>query len=104
MLSALRGLAGKGTDQDAATNGVSEPYAFDNDNYVYPNLYQEADEMLVVSLLMYIMTDLRALARQNKLTHGPERIVNLPTTLEATLACIEENAQQAWVKGFPMND
>ena len=98
MLSALRGLAGKGSATDeAAANSSQAPYAFDatsGGNYTYPNLFQEADEMLVVALLMYIMTDLRAMAKQKQLKHGPERILNLPTTLEATLACIEENAEQ----------
>lgn len=93
MFSALRGLSGKGSKEDANSASSQSAFAFGND-YAYPSLFQEADEMLLVSLLMYIMTDLRAMAKQKRLQHGPERIVDLPATLEATLSCIEDNADQ----------
>jgi hypothetical protein len=51
------------------------PYCFDNDDttqhqrtpYQWPTLYEEADEMLQLSLLIYTLTDLRKLARQHVL-------------------------------------
>ena len=84
---------GRGNKAAATTTTTTTPFCFDQDGYAYPNLFQEADEMTVVALLLYIMTDMRALAKTDQLAHGPERILTLPTTLEATLTCIEENVE-----------
>lgn len=72
------------------------PFSFsDDESYDYPNLYQEADEMLVVALLMYAITDLRTMAKKKKVElQNPERILNLPVTLETALAMIEDNLEQ----------
>ena len=85
----------KGTASNRRNNKTAlKKYAFDDDGYTYPNLYQEADELLLVALLMYTFTDLRALARrQGKLLTTPAPILNLPITLEAALNHIEENRQ-----------
>jgi hypothetical protein len=61
---------------------------FEKDGYIYPNLFQEADEMMLVALLMYTFTDLRTMARQNKL---PDRsILSLPITLD----CVAHNRRK----------
>ena len=46
---------------------------------------------MLVALLMYTFTDLRALARQGKL--ADESILNLPITLEAALNTVEQNLE-----------
>ena len=83
-----KGLLGK---DDEETNVA--PFSFDKkDGYVYPSLYEEADEMLQVSLLIYTMTDLRTLAKRKstELTN-PERVLSLPLNLATCLETIEEN-------------
>jgi hypothetical protein len=90
MLSGLLSLGGKGKADRAST---SVGYDFD-DGYDYPCVYHEAGEMLSVAMLIYVMTDLRILAKQNQLERGPERILDLPTTVEATIRCIEDNSEQ----------
>ena len=87
MISGILSFASSGRAKAEA----KQPYTFDQDGYPFPNLYEEADEMLVVAMLMYIMTELRTMAKQKRLQHGAERILNLPTTLEAVICCIEEN-------------
>lgn len=79
------------TTTTAAGSNASKKYAFE-DGYTYPNLFQEADELLVVALLMYTFTDLRKLARQGKLGANPA-ILNLPITLETALNNVEENLE-----------
>jgi Lipase (class 3) len=97
------------------------PFSFGND-YTYPNLFQEADEMLQVSLLIYTVTELRTLAKNsikendnttksannnssnrskqqqqtttlNKLV-TPERILQLPLTLHTCLEMIQDNLER----------
>jgi hypothetical protein len=82
----------------AAAIPVSPPpplYCFDRDDqYQYPTLYEEADEMLHVSMLIYSITDLRSLAknpkRKNELL-SPEKVLQLPLTFHTCLESIEEN-------------
>lgn len=58
---------------------VEAPFEFDGDTYNYPSLYEEADEMLQVALLIYTMTDLRTLAKKKKTTLvNPELVLTLP--------------------------
>lgn len=73
-----KGLRGDGYDEKQEEN-VEAPYVFDSDTYNYPSLYEEADEMLQVALLIYTMTDLRALAKKKKTTLvNPELVLTLP--------------------------
>lgn len=59
-------------------------------SYTFPNLYQEADELLLVALLTYTITDLRSMAKQEKL---PAKILELPLSLEMCLSVIEDNLE-----------
>lgn len=73
-----KGLRGDGGEEKQEEN-VEAPYAFDVDTYNYPSLYEEADEMLQVALLIYTMTDLRTLAKKKKTTLiNPELVLTLP--------------------------
>lgn len=77
------------------------PFAFESggdddgdDSYRYPNLYEEADEMLQVSMLIYSITDLRTLAKdpkRNANLASPEKILELPLSLSTCLQVLEEN-------------
>ena len=82
---------GAGLGTAAASPRADIKYAFEDGKYVYPNLFQEADELMLVALLMYTFTDLRALARQGKL--ADQSMLNLPITLEAALNTVEQNLQ-----------
>jgi len=86
----LRNTLGKEEEEQVA----AEPFSFANDTYKYPSLYEEADEMLQVALLIYTMTDLRALAKKKdtKLLN-PERVLTLPLNLGTCLEMIEENLE-----------
>lgn len=83
-----------GKSLDSKAMGDIKPYTFGCD-YEWPNLFTEADEMLQLSLLIYIMTDLRILAKkkENGLT-TPEKILTLPLSLETMAAMIAENLEQ----------
>jgi hypothetical protein len=86
-----KGLRGDGDDEKQEEN-VEAPYVFDSDTYNYPSLYEEADEMLQVALLIYTMTDLRALAKKKKTTLiNPELVLTLPLRLGTCLRMIEDN-------------
>lgn len=67
------------------------PFFFENDNYEFPVLYDEADSMLQVSLLIYTITDLRTLAKNHSKIQSPERILKLPLRFTTCLEMIEEN-------------
>jgi predicted lipase len=64
-------------------------HAFD-DAYEWPNLFEEADEMLLVSLLIYPFTKLRQLARNGSLS--AENILDLPITAREAIQAVEQNA------------
>lgn len=91
-------VAGK-VDGNSSSGNI--PFCFEKDGYQFPSLYEEADEMTVVALLMYSMTELRALVRKNK---GPKEILQLPITLERMLELIEENFEsiQTEIAGHDM--
>jgi len=74
-------------------NKPSSLFAFDKDGYQYPNLFQEADEMTLLALLMYTVTDLRKMAKEQRLGNNPEKILQLPLTLDTALEVIEENLE-----------
>ena len=76
------------------------PYGFDcHDNsgtspYQWPTLYEEADEMLQLSLLIYTITDLRSIAKKPKLAkqlQDPDKILKLPLSLVVFLQVLQEN-------------
>lgn len=77
-------------DATTTSNTPATPYAFATDGYAFPSLYEEADEMTIVALLMYTMTELRALARKEKVSN---EILKLPITLEKTLELIHDNLE-----------
>mmetsp|Transcript_13526 Transcript_13526/g.19798 ORF Transcript_13526/g.19798 Transcript_13526/m.19798 type:complete len:478 (+) Transcript_13526:52-1485(+) len=88
-----------GISSNDKVNKEVEPFTFDaNDVYKYPTLFEEADEMLQVSLLIYTFTDLRFLAKKAKdgtLKGGefkdPDLILSLPLNLSTCVGLIEEN-------------
>lgn len=85
-----KGKTGKTGEEKEATG---EPFTF-ADDYTYPNLYEEADEMLQVALLIYPITDLRTLAKKKgKELKTPEKILDLPLTLETALGMINDNIE-----------
>eukprot|EP00591_Stephanopyxis_turris_P002398 CAMPEP_0195512536 /NCGR_PEP_ID=MMETSP0794_2-20130614/4461_1 /TAXON_ID=515487 /ORGANISM="Stephanopyxis turris, Strain CCMP 815" /LENGTH=436 /DNA_ID=CAMNT_0040640341 /DNA_START=27 /DNA_END=1337 /DNA_ORIENTATION=+ len=63
---------------------------FDVDDYVWPNLWREADDMLQASLLIYPFTKLRQLAREGKLK-GTDNVLTLPVTAKCALEMIKDN-------------
>lgn len=85
----------------AAASQPPPSYSFADDGYAFPNLFEEADEMSIVALLMYTMTELRALAKQDKVSH---EILKLPITLEKTLQLIHDNldAIKSEIEGHEM--
>jgi predicted lipase len=72
-----------------AVGTASATPAFD-DSYAWPNLFQEADEMLLVSLLIYPFTKLRQLARDGSVS--AQNILNLPITAQQAIEAVEQNA------------
>lgn len=94
----LKKLLGKNGGDGAQVGPASPkppPFGFGwQDGYQYPTLFEEADEMLQASLLVYSITDLRSLARDPKKKTGlksPEKILEMPLTLHTCLEMIEEN-------------
>eukprot|EP00536_Pseudo-nitzschia_multiseries_P018830 jgi/Psemu1/248934/estExt_Genewise1.C_31930004 len=85
-------------DGDGVSPQPTPPFTFEDeegeDSYQYPNLYEEADDMLRVSLLIYSIADLRTLAKdpkkKDKLTK-PERILDTPMTLQTCMQVLEDN-------------
>jgi len=64
------------------------------DEYKYPNLYEEADEMLQTSLLIYSIADLRSLAKDPKIKDklkAPENILDMPLSIRTCLQALENN-------------
>lgn len=74
-----------------------QPFTFGHkefDSYQYPNLYEEADEMLQASMLIYSITDLRTLAKDPKKKEklkSPEKILDLPLNLKTCLQVLDDN-------------
>mmetsp|Transcript_7428 Transcript_7428/g.18206 ORF Transcript_7428/g.18206 Transcript_7428/m.18206 type:complete len:519 (-) Transcript_7428:30-1586(-) len=73
------------------------PFTFghhDVEPYQYPSLYDEANEMLQVSMLIYSLTDIRSLAkdpeRKAKLK-SPELILDLPLSLRSCMQVLDDN-------------
>lgn len=92
-------LGGKKKNDDNTSSAstiskTSHPFNFEDGSYRYPNMAEEAHEMLQVSMLIYSITDLRSLARHPKKSQSiqqPERILNLPLSLTTCLELLEEN-------------
>ena len=89
---------GEGDDEESSSSQPPPPFTFEEkqgvDLYQYPNLYEEADEMLQASLLIYSITDLRSLAKDPKKkdklkTH--EKILDMPLSLQTCLQVLEDN-------------
>lgn len=116
MFKFLRGGDGAGGGKQADHDDRKELKAFQFEGtYEYPTIYEEADEMLQVSLLIYSITDLRSLARKTleeskkddkkkknnskKKNHQestptiitPEKILELPLSFYTCLQMLEEN-------------
>jgi hypothetical protein len=94
VLDFLRGggkSKAKSGQNEEESKESSAPSSAAAPSYPYPTLYEEADEMLQNSLLIYAVTDLRTLAKQKKLKNHPERILELPVTLSTALSMIEDN-------------
>uniref|UniRef100_A0A7S2IH72 Fungal lipase-type domain-containing protein n=1 Tax=Helicotheca tamesis TaxID=374047 RepID=A0A7S2IH72_9STRA len=101
LTNGMINMCGFSTDLTKDDTKTNLPYTFGDahDKYKYPGLYEEADEMLQVSLLIYSITDLRTLAKKakaGKLKSGselsnPDLILNLPLRLDVGLGMIEEN-------------
>eukprot|EP00977_Amphora_coffeiformis_P019483 scaffold7295_cov167-Amphora_coffeaeformis.AAC.5 len=91
MFSRLSKLVQK---KDDTADAVDKPvkYNFDRDSYQWPNLYQEADELMLLALLMYTFTDLRHLAKEGKLSDNAS-MLTLPVTLSTVLRTIQANQQ-----------
>lgn len=83
---------------DGSSSEPLPPFSFEGKNfddaYQYPNLYDEADEMLQISMLIYSLADLRTLAkdpaRKDELK-SPEKMLNLPLSLPTCLEVLEDN-------------
>jgi hypothetical protein len=102
MLPFVKKLVKKDNDESSISVSASSkpPFNFDDDQqsafpYSYPNLFEEAEEMLQVSMLIYSITDLRAIAKhpkKSKKLSEPQRILDLPLNLAKCLELLEENA------------
>lgn len=77
-----------GVEQEQETKDVVDTAKAE---YIYPNLFEEADEMLQNALLIYTVTDLRTMAKENKLKNNPERILDMPLSLDTALGMIQDN-------------
>lgn len=105
-------LSGGDDEKDSSPCSAQTPFRFDRSGYKWPTLYEEADEMLQLSLLIYTVTDLRSLAKKHaelkeassrkiadreidaataELLVRPERILELPLTFITALELINEN-------------
>lgn len=91
-------IFGKNKDDDEGSSSrPPPPFTFDGkdvDSYQYPNLYDEADEMLQVSMLIYSLADLRTLARdaeRKEKIKTPEKILDMPLRLPTCLQVLEDN-------------
>jgi len=90
------------TEEDATTTTTTtaETILFpnnnnkDNDGYEWPSLYDEADDMLDNSMLMYPVAQLRKLARTDPTKFDdPEAVLKEPITASEILVLLEENSQ-----------
>jgi hypothetical protein len=68
-------------------------YTF-NDGYAYPSLFQEADDMVKLSVLIYTLIELREIARSGKLDgHDASlKILDLPLPMDKALSIIATEA------------
>jgi len=94
-LTAAKDVLGMATNdgKDQRWKSGGDPSSFNfNDGYSYPSLFVEADAMLQASLLIYTITDLRKLAKENncKLKNSA-RLLSLPLKLADCIEMIEEN-------------
>ncbi|KAL3924306.1 MAG: hypothetical protein SGILL_001125 [Bacillariaceae sp.] len=116
MLPFVKKLVKEGKEETGSATAVSAiaspptatraPFAFDDEQYieqagtcctpyVYPSLLEEAEEMLHVSMLIYSITDLRAIAKnkkKRKKLKEPQRILDLPLNLAKCMQLLEDNA------------
>mmetsp|Transcript_5294 Transcript_5294/g.7634 ORF Transcript_5294/g.7634 Transcript_5294/m.7634 type:complete len:461 (-) Transcript_5294:67-1449(-) len=80
-------------EQERNTSGTLSSFDF-SDGYSYPRLFEEADAMLQVSLLIYTITDLRGLAKKKDCKlKNPERLLSLPLKLADCIEIIEGNLE-----------
>jgi len=85
---------GKGEEGSASV--APPPFTFGHKgcDYQYPNLYEEANEMMHLSMLIYSLADLRALAKDPKkkdTLKSPEKILEMPLSLRTSLQILDEN-------------
>lgn len=66
---------------------------FTVDNYKYPTLYEEADEMLQAALVIYPFTFLRKLAREGKIEKDKDILLSLPLSSKKAMYLIEQNEE-----------
>lgn len=66
---------------------------FEEGAYAWPNLFEEAEEMLQASMLIYPLAKLRQLAKDNVI-RPPEKILDLPITAIHAVELVEENATE----------
>ena len=79
--------------------------AVKKDGYVFPSLFEEADELMIVAILMYTMTEMRAMAKQGKFPEPQSQtILQLPLTLDTMMRFLQDNLEtiKTEIKGHEM--
>lgn len=77
----------KTNSNDTQVTYMTSPFIAYNDGYTFPNLYQETNDMLQASVLVYPMAELRRLAREGILEDVPH-ILQLPQTATQVLQAV----------------
>eukprot|EP00956_Cyclotella_meneghiniana_P036305 scaffold123826_cov79-Cyclotella_meneghiniana.AAC.1 len=67
----------------------------DSNNYAYPPLFQEADDMVKLSVLIYTLIELREVARSGKLDENSKsmQILDVPLPMDKALSIIATEAE-----------
>lgn len=69
------------------------PFIRYDDNYHWPSLYSEANEMIETSSLIYLLSELRTKARKGDLPSGAENVLSTPLTYAQILETVEMNSE-----------
>eukprot|EP00588_Corethron_pennatum_P001233 CAMPEP_0194293728 /NCGR_PEP_ID=MMETSP0169-20130528/48506_1 /TAXON_ID=218684 /ORGANISM="Corethron pennatum, Strain L29A3" /LENGTH=436 /DNA_ID=CAMNT_0039042339 /DNA_START=108 /DNA_END=1418 /DNA_ORIENTATION=- len=92
MTSAVTGLA----DEFQKTSiSISESLRSSPENEKFPSVYEEADEMLHASILMYTIAAVREVAKDgDKFVGDPSLILDTPISIGTALRAVGENAEE----------
>jgi len=81
--------------EDDRDEPISPFVKYENDGFLWPDVYSELDEMIECCVLLHPLVDLRRLARQHKLgaAEDEDKILQLPMSFADAMLTVEDHKE-----------